>query len=199
MAFYETPVFPDYLAYGLIVGPAFTTTVVRVQSGVESRNQIWEFDLRAFDGTTTHRTPKERNAITAFFLAMRGRLHGFRIRDISDYKVEAGEGVVGAAIGSPSSGLQLMRRYTSGALTYDKPVFKPRSPIVLTGGGSYTVDYATGVVLYTGSPPTGWTGTYDLPARFDHDELPWEVAAPHGNDKLYIATQMRIVETRDFV
>lgn len=189
MSFYESPVFPDYLAYGLQVGPAFSTTVVRVQSGAESRNQLWEAELRSFDGSTTHRTPVERNEITAFFLAMRGRLHGFRIRDISDYLVAAGEGVLIAVTG----GNQLAKRYTSGALTYDRPIYKPRSAITLVGGGS--VDYTTGLV--TGGSPTSWTGAYDVPARFDQDELPWEVAAPHGSSKMFVANAMRIIETRD--
>lgn len=196
MSFYESPVFPDYLAYGLQVGPMFSSTVVRTLSGSESRNQLWENALHSFDGATTHRTQAERDVITDFFLAMRGRVHSFRVRDVSDYNVVASEGVF-EAVGSPTA-YQLMKLYASGSLTYYRPIYKPRSAISITGGGSYTVDYTTGIVTRnSGAAPTAWTGTFDIPARFDQDELMWEVAAPHGNSMLYLAQQMRIVETRD--
>lgn len=193
--FYESPVFPDYLAYGLVVGPAFNTTVVRVQSGAESRNQLWEYDLRAFDGTTTHRTQVERNEITAFFLAMRGRLHGFRIRDVSDYQVAEGEGAFEQI---DDTHFQLHKYYSLQTLAYTRPIYKPRGVIEVDGAGSYTVDYATGIVTATGAVPSSWTGLFDVPARFDQDELPWEVAERGAGGLLYIATSMRIIETREF-
>lgn len=195
MSFYESPRFPDYLAYGLLVGPAFNTDVVRVKSGAESRNQLWEQELHEFDGTTTARTAAERLEITSFFRTMKGRTHGFRIKDWSDYQDE-GAGVL-TLLGSPANTYQLAKRYTSGNQTYDRPITKPVSgTVAIQGGGTYSLDTTTGIVTHTaGNAPTGWTGEFDVPARFDQDDLKWEVQGS-GSGRLYLANSLKIVELR---
>lgn len=197
MTFIESPIFPDYLAYGLVVGPQFATDVIEVKSGRETTNRRWEQARRIWDGSTTHRTHAERNEISGFFAAVAiGRANAFRVRDVTDY-TDDGAGVLTSVTSSPANTYQLGKTYVSGAYTHTRSIYKPRSPIVVTGGGSYSVDYTTGIVTHTAGPaPTGWTGEYDVPVRFDHDSLMWEIAAKNGGNYLYVAREMRLIEVR---
>ena len=95
MAFYESPRFPDYLAYGLVVGPGYATSIVRTSSGREQRNQNWSVELHEFDGSTTTRTQAERDEIDAFFRTMYGRTHGFRVKNYSDFQATVANGRLG--------------------------------------------------------------------------------------------------------
>lgn len=193
MSFYESPRFPNYLAYGLELGPMFASDVVRVSSGHESTNQRWSQALRVFDGSTTHRTPAQRTEIESFFKTMRGRTHRFRVKDLTDF-LDDNAGIVTLVSGNI---YQMYKRYTSGAQTYDREIRKPVDPVVITGGGSYTVDYTTGRVTHnSGNAPTGWIGAFDVPVRFDHDELKFEVATRSGGQIYYRATELRLVEVR---
>lgn len=194
--FYETPRFPDQLAYGLLVGPAFRSDVIRVASGAESRNQVWERELQMFDGSTTHRTQDERNQITAFFRAMRGRVHGFRIKDWSDFRVDAGEGVLQLVTGETVE-YQMYKRYASGGQVTDRIITKPVAgpSLAVQGPGTYTIDTTTGIVTASGGAPTGWTGYFDVPVRFDQDELLWQVEGSAGG-RVYIASSLKLIEIR---
>lgn len=200
MTFYETPRFPDYLAFGLQVSFAFATDLIEVNSGQVSTNARWSQPLRLFDGRTTHRTSTQRNEIEAFFAAIaRGRANAFRIKDVTDYDADS-RGVLTAISSSPSGTYQLGKTYTSGVTVFTREITKPNDPIVVAGGGTYNVDYTTGIVTHTAGPaPTGWTGTFDVPVQFLHDDLVWEVAAKKvsgGGEYLYIATQMQLREVR---
>ena len=62
MAFQEVR-FPEHWAYGMEITRQRSTSVVRVNSGHETRNRNWSAGLWLFDGTTTHRTQSERDEI----------------------------------------------------------------------------------------------------------------------------------------
>ena len=192
--FIETPVFPDYLAPGLELGPMFATDVIRVNSGHEASNVRWSQALRVWNGATTHRTEAERLAIEAFFLAAKGRANPFRLRDITDYKDE-GRGVVTLVSGNV---YQLGKTYTSGAQIHTRDIRKPRSgEVSVQGGGTYSLDTTTGRVTHTGGGvPTGWTGLFDVPVRFDHDQLVFEFAGRSQTKPVFLAQELRLVEVR---
>jgi uncharacterized protein (TIGR02217 family) len=196
MAFVETPRFPDYLAYGLRVGPRFNTSVVRVESGFEQRNELWSFPLVSLDGSTTHRTAAQKDEIDWFFRAMGGRRDGFRVRNPADYKDES-HGIVSLISGNS---YQIQKQYVYGAVSLARDITKPYNDgtFTVTGGGSYTVDYTTGIITRnSGAVPTGWTGKFDIPVRFDQDELVWTIAAPGAsNDYLYTVEALKLVEIR---
>jgi uncharacterized protein (TIGR02217 family) len=193
--FIESPVFPDYLAKGLELGPEFATDVIRVASGFEAVNQRWSQALRSFSGATTHRTQAERDVIEAFFVAVaKGRANQFRLRDITDYTDE-GRGAVTLVSGSI---YQLGKTYTSGASIFTREIRKPRSgEVSVQGGGSYTLDFTTGRVTHnSGNAPTGWVGLFDVPVRFDHDNLVFELADRSGGKPVFRALELRMVEVR---
>lgn len=193
--FIESPVFPDYLAMGLELGPVFATDVIQVRSGFEGTNSRWSQALRTWDGATTHRTQAQRLEIEAFFLSVgRGRANGFRLRDVTDFQDEA-RGVVTLVSGSV---YQLGKTYTSGAQVHTRQIKKPRSgEVSVQGGGTYSLDNTTGLVTHTGGPaPTGWTGLFDVPVRFDHDRLAWNLAGRSGGKPIFLAVELRMVELR---
>jgi uncharacterized protein (TIGR02217 family) len=198
MSFFESPRFPNYLAFGLEVAPMFATDIVRVNSGFESSNQRWQQALRTYDGSTTHRTAAQKAEIEAFFAAMRGRMHGFRLKDIADYRHNdaGGAGVVYLVTGST---YQLAKLYTSGAQTYRRDIRKPVvASVSIAGGGTYSaIDPVTGRFTHdAGGAPTGWEGEFDVPVRFDHDTLAFEVAARSQAALVFLANELRLVEIR---
>lgn len=191
MAFIETPRFPDQLAYGLVVGPIDSRTRVRTESGLVTINVNWAHYLTKFDGTTTARTQAQRDEIDKFFRAIRAE--GFRIKDWSDYKSDS-RGVLTTI---DSTHFQLGKTYTSGSTTYTRKITKPISTISVAGGGSYTVDYTTGIVTkVSGSNPTSWSGEFDVPVQFDSDELLWQVATRGAGGLMYIADGLSMTEMR---
>lgn len=201
IAFIESPRFPDAISFGATGGATYLTTVYAVASGAEYRNQNWMQTRAAYEVSHAARLPAEYKALQAFFRAVKGRLVGFRFKDWADYTVESGEGVF-VELDSTSSGLQLAKRYTAGtesdAPTDDRIIRKPVSGTVqFVGSGSYTLDYTTGIVTVTsGSDPTGWTGEFDVPCRFDTDSMRGTIIDKAGNDLIIGWDSIPIVEVR---
>lgn len=191
MAFHESPRFPDHLAFGLVVGPLDSRTRIRTESGLVTINVNWAHYLTKFNGSTTHRTQAERDEIDAFFRAVRA--DGFRIKDWADYKSDS-RGVLTAI---DSTHFQLGKTYTSGSTTYTRKISKPISTITLTGGGSYSVDYTTGIVTkISGANPTAWSGEFDVPVQFDTDELYWQIATRAGSGLMFVCDELTMTEMR---
>lgn len=174
MAFYESPRFPERISFGATGGPGYLTDVVVVNSGNEFRNASWSQARAAYDVAHAARLPDAYHELQAFFRAMRGRLHGFRFKDWSDFEATSTQGILVAADDeSPSGQYQMYKRYTSGSQTEDRIIRKPvLNKCTVLGGGSYTIDTTTGLVrVNSGAAPTGWYGEFDVPCRFDIDQM----------------------------
>lgn len=179
MAFLETPRFPDDVSFGAIGGPGYSTEVVVVHGGDESRNVGWAGARGEWEVATGVKTPDDFDAVRDHFRMCRGRAHGFRFKDWSDYQVAAGEGVLTLVSGSV---YQMVRRYGSGATLEDRFITKPVSGTCLffrtrsgsTAAISPTVNYTTGGVTVAGhvaGDTYSWSGQFDVPARYDTDKL----------------------------
>jgi uncharacterized protein (TIGR02217 family) len=192
MSFLETPSFPDQLAYGLVVGPIDSRTRIRTQSGQVTINRNWAHYLTKFDGTTTARTQAQRNEIDAFFRAVGAE--GFRIKDWSDYSA----GSSGVCTLISGNNYQLGKTYVAGSSTYTRKIQKPRNgTLSIAGGGSYTVDYTTGIVTRnSGAAPTTWTGEFDVPVQFDEDELVWQITTRAAGGLMFVADNLVMTEMR---
>lgn len=179
MAFLESPRFPDAVSYGCQGGPTWQTAVIAVASGHESRNQVWESARHRYDVSHVYHSGDggKLELLRAFFLAVRGRLHGFRFRDPLDYAAASGEGLLTALGGGT---YQLVKRYTAGSSVYDRDITKPvAATVVIAGGGTYSLDDTTGIVTHSaGAAPTGWTGEFDVPCRFEADTMAASLEAP---------------------
>ena len=155
MSFFETPRFPDCISFGAIGGPTYFTEVVTVASGHEQRNEVWEFGRQVWDVSHGVRTDSDMHQLIAFFRSMRGRTHGFRFKDWSDFDSQSGgTGILGTTgFGSGVSVYQMLKRYTPGGSSFDlRKITKPingtvtiiRAGVPITTG--FSIDYTSGQV-----------------------------------------------------
>jgi len=77
--------FPPEISYGAQGGPEFSTSVITVKSGQESRNQNWSESRIKWDVSTAIKNQTDLEELIAFFRARKGRAHAFRFKDWSDY------------------------------------------------------------------------------------------------------------------
>lgn len=167
--FVETPRFPEGISYGAVGGPAYSTEVVQVNSGDESRNILWSLPLARYDVLHGVKTQAQMAILIAFFRNMKGRGHGFRFKDWADYQTSDGA-LTATGI---TDEWQMYVPYVTGSLTEYRKITKPvAGSVAIAGGGTYSVDTTTGKVTRSaGANPTGWTGQFDVPCRFDTDVM----------------------------
>lgn len=188
MAFHDVRL-PEDVERGATGGPRFKTTILVLSSGVEKRNIDWSKTRAFYDVGYGIQSKEDFEDVIAFFYARQGRAHSFRFKDWSDYEITAQS--LGSTDGSTTD-FQIYKRYTSGATTYDRTITRP-----VGSGWVVSVDGTSRTVVYTGSPtasqvkidpltgimtlgstlaalaaaPIIITGEFDVPVRFDTDEL----------------------------
>lgn len=186
--------FPVGISFGAIGGPGFATNVVTIRSGAEQRNANWSTMRHAWDVAQALKTNADFAAVRAHFLAAEGKLNGFPFKDWADYQAAAGEGVLTVI---DSTHWQLAKRYTSGSSTTDRAITKPVSgTVVITGGSGHTLDYTTGILTKGTGTPTAWTGEFDVPARYDVDQLKAHIVDRNTDGVLLAWDSIPIVEIR---
>jgi uncharacterized protein (TIGR02217 family) len=191
MAFIETPRFPDDIALdGLDGGPAYRTNVVETFSGHEKRTVEWSEQRGRWDVASGIKTPEDFEAVRDMFRMARGRAHGFRFKDWTDYECNHSTGIV--EVVNSTTG-QLVKRYGSGAQLEDRIITKPIASTVVVkrvrsgtpSTISVTVDATTGGITWAdhveGDTYT-WAGEFDVPVRFDTDELRVTATGPRHFD-----------------
>ncbi len=186
MAFLETPRFPDRIAYGAVGGPMFRTELVVSASGRETRNGAWSYPRQGWDVSQGINTTYDFATLRAFFMIARGRQHGWRFKDWTDYTATHSDGYV---VAITSTTFQLMKRYTSGSSTQGRPIYKPvhGGSIVIKVSGTdtaHTLDTTTGIVTIASAPDAAnvtWAGEFDAPMRFDTDKLDGRVVSRNPN------------------
>lgn len=186
--------FPLDVSRGARGGPVRRTDIVTLASGREHRNARWAHSRRRFDAGYGIKTLVELATIVAFFEERRGRLIGFRWRDRLDWKsgrIDASPTALDQPIGSGDGvrvGFQLVRRYGGAAAPYARPILKPvpgTVRIAVSGSelpaSAFSADAATGLVTLATPPGPGVPVTagfeFDVPVRFDVDELDIELSA----------------------
>lgn len=147
---------PRRIRSGVVGGPEFSTEIVEVNNGTESRNGLWyNGKLRLEVEYVQDFAAKE--SLVQFFRAVRGKLHSFNVRDWSDYQCSAGvflssSGVVGLDGGATA---QLAKRYQASTESEYRKIQKPevvtltKSGVVQTTG--FTLNKSTGVITWTAS------------------------------------------------
>jgi uncharacterized protein (TIGR02217 family) len=192
MAFYEIQ-FPATISFGAQGGPGYRTDVVVVSSGAETRNVTWAQARRRYDVSFAARLPTAADAVKAFFHNMQGRAHGFRFKDWTDYSATASEGKFTLLT---STTFQAYKRYTSSGQTYDRIIQKGIATWSITGGAGVSIDYNTGIVSVSSGTPTAWAGQFDVPCRFDTDELTGTILDKSGAEFIIGWDSIPIVEIR---
>ncbi len=194
MSFHEVR-FPSEISFGSTGGVERRTEVIALVNGFEHRNTPWEQSRRRYDAGLGVKSLDDLAAVLSFFEARRGMLHGFRWKDWLDHKSGlpsmapgAQDQLLGAGDGTTTQ-FELVKVYASGGEEFRRRITKPVSGTVhvaLDGtaqaeGGDFTVDASTGIVTFAVAPASGVAVTagfeFDVPVRFDSDELAVNVAA----------------------
>jgi len=178
--FIESPFFPYVVSAWAVGGRGYKTTVVETYGGNEYRTAAWSQARGEWDVSDAF-TSTNPNSVNAYTLVRNmarvcmGQLYAFRFRDPMDYTDEG----AGIFIAIDSTHFQMYKQYSYSPLTDNQIIQKPEpvnslSPgyggIVISGGGSYSLDYTTGIVHKTGgADPTAWTGQFHVPCRFAQD------------------------------
>lgn len=199
MQFHEIR-FPAALSFGSSGGPERRTDVVTLANGHEERNTPWAHSRRRYDAGVAMRSLDDIETLVAFFEARRGRLHGFRWKDWSDFKssrasapVSYGDQEIALGDGVRTV-FALVKTYRSGAFSYARPIAKPVEGSVRIGveddemqeGIDYTIDATSGLVTFARAPDLGQSVTagfeFDVPVRFDTDSIQTSVASFQAGD-----------------
>ena len=177
MAFVEVQ-FPSDISYGSSGGPEYATDIVASVGGYEQRNINWQQARARYNVAHGVKTKAQLDALIAFFRARKGRAHGFRFKDWTDF--QAVNETLGTGNGVQTQ-FQLVKRYVSGSVTDMRTIVKPvvgtvqvfRNAVLQTTGVS--VNSATGMVTFVTAPTAGQVVTasfqFDVPVRFDTDTL----------------------------
>ncbi|MDP3492273.1 MAG: DUF2460 domain-containing protein [Hyphomonadaceae bacterium] len=183
MSGFHEVLLPLGIALGATGGPERATDVVRLASGVESRNARWAHSRRRWEvGGTVMRTDQAQELV-AFFEARGGRQYGFRFRDPLDWKSCAPSQAI-SALDQPlgfGDGVRVAFQLCKhGDAEVVRVITKPvaDSVVVAVDGVATTafgVDAATGLVTFETAPADGAVLTagfaFDVPVRFDTDRM----------------------------
>jgi uncharacterized protein (TIGR02217 family) len=190
LSFHEVQ-FPTDISKGSSGGPERRTDIVTLRSGFEERNTIWANSRRRYDASFGLRSLDDLYQVIQFFEARSGKLHSFRWKDWMDYRsgspvftATSADQLIGVGTGALAT-FQLVKRYTSGGINWDRIIKKPVAGTVLvevagvlkTIGTQYTVDTTTGIVTFlAGNIPAPGQNVkagfwFDVPVRFDTDFL----------------------------
>lgn len=149
---------------GFAGGPEWRTLVVQMASGRNRRRQEWSMPHHKYTADYTTLRPQDQNDILAAFIAAKGQMHTFAMRDWNDYRAR-GE-VIGEGDGTTTP-VQLIKTYTFGPASYVRTITLPveRSVRVYQGGVLVpsTVDRLTGLV----TPDDPWEDGVAITADFD--------------------------------
>lgn len=181
---------PEHIERGSQFGPTFRNVIQEAISGNEQRFAQWTKCKGVGDlsyGLQTSADPLgDFRAILAMFRAHAGSIYPWRFRDWSDYI--ANNELFGSGNGS-NKNFQLTMTYdpslillgTPGALFYVRNITLPDgAPIIKANGVTQTPGTAysilNGLVVFVTAPTSGaqltWAGNFDVPVRFDSDQLP---------------------------
>jgi len=180
--------FPTAISRGASGGPERRTEIVVTGSGREERNSRWADSRRRYEAGFGIKSLNELHEVIRFFEERRGRLHGFRWKDHTDFKscppqsqVTALDQAIGTGNGTTAA-FQLVKRYGTGLRDYVRTITKPvvgTVTVAVSGvvSGNFTVNALTGLVTFSAGhfPASGAAVTagfeFDVPVRFDTDRL----------------------------
>ena len=186
--------FPTNVSLGTVGGPMFKTEIVEKTSGHEERNTPWSMPRYRFDAKYGIRVPADIYAVLEIYHVARGRLRGFRFKDHLDFK-SCGPTAMATFLDQPlgvgnnvQTVFPLSKRYVFAADTQERRVFKPVADTIMVGVAGaqvfsgFSVDGVSGNVTFNVPPLNGsvlsWGGEFDVPVRFDADNLDITLQGP---------------------
>lgn len=188
-------------------GPLFNTAILTSDGGNETSLVNWVYPKMVWNIGYGIQSKADLKAVINMFYARRGRARGFLFKDWSDYEI-ANEEILIAAGGETTA--QVFHIYSDDILEFARKITRPLldatrgvvtvNDVILvygSGAGKYTTSTTTGVITFgtalTALDSVKVTCEFDIPVRFDVDQLPiqmgWELVASIPN--------IPVIEVRD--
>lgn len=207
MSFIEEQ-FPVCPSLGMQSAPAYRVSVARMNSGSERRNRFWQYPLHRYTVSVDPRLVDEVQIVLKWWHAMGGMECGFRVKDPADYK-SCQVNQTATPLDQPldpipesPSGYQLIKEYTVGSRTQERRILKPVAGTITVANGSgveqasntWSLDTTTGILMplagFSGVPTT-WGGEFDVPVRFDGEELPITIMLETIHGTSFVLMELR--------
>jgi uncharacterized protein (TIGR02217 family) len=188
--------------FGWQGGPSFNTRVITTQAWVERRN------ANNIECRHSYTLPLQNILDDAYllqlkqvFMACRGQLHSFKVKDYSDNEAVdevffEGDGV--------STVFQLAKISSFGIASYTRFIRKPMPGVAITVNNvaaSPTIDLTTGLVTFAVAPAIGaigrWSGSFWVPVRFNNDMLNISIDNKTGGGDFLINGSVDLIEVFD--
>ena len=189
---------PEEIERGAQGGPMFSTTIMQVDSGQERRNVNWALPLARWDLSYGVRQAVEAGgngfaAFRAFFMSRRGRAFGFRFKDWTDFRLQD-DPADPLTINFPSQGSAqgISKKYAfegDDATAFHRRITHPvldtlrftrtdTGAVVPSTAFEWDEDEYRLNLVAPGIPSieVAVTGEFDVPVRFDTDQLVQSVA-----------------------
>lgn len=185
------------VAYGTAYGTGFRTNIKTLRSGRERRNAEWSVPRGSFAIVYKSLREGDHAKVLQAFQACHGRLHSFRLQDLTDYKVEGA--AIGVGTGTPQV-LPLVRQFGFGDASIEVPVPLPVAGTVQVfadgAPASVFVDYEAATVAVTAADGAliTWSGEFDKIVRFDDDDLQFSFDNRAGGIKPLLSTDVALQE-----
>lgn len=184
-AFIEKRLLDACPAYTFSGGPTFSTRVNTLANGREYRNQNWVNPRHVYSAPFLNIPQETFEAIKAAFYIAKGQANAFRFKDWTDYRARD---VVFGIAPSGSTPVQLYKEYQTDGEGYARKIVKPVvGSVTVTANGvpvPGSVDPETGLFTPSGAWTTGatlrWSGEFDVPVRFNTDQLPFTLDNPNA-------------------
>lgn len=213
-------------SFGTTAHYQFKTYIQELRDGRETRIVNWNNAIAKFEINAKYVvkglsnpvvTASELNDLISFHQQVRGRWESFRFKDYNDFQAfayprqvfldEVEVARVQGVLGDNGDGTyQLAKSYTivqDGVLyTVHRPITRPViSDIELFDSSANPV---TGTVQTNGkvvssSSPALWRGTFDVPVRFEQDEISYQFQShlPSTGEILFSIDSISLVEVRE--
>lgn len=165
------------VASGFVGGPQWRTNVVPMQSGREARDKKWQYPLQKYTANIGAFSSADLSELLGLFYACAGQWGAFRFSDRVDYTASGESFPTASGTKTPA---QLVKNYTFGITTFQRPIYAPvdGTVTVKNGGSPITGTYDAGTGLFTPTanwPATTaqWSGQFDVWVRFASDYVPF--------------------------
>ena len=147
-----------WIAYGATGGPEWGTALFAAPGGWEQRTQLWSQVRGRWDVSFLNVSKAQATELVAFFRAVAwGKAGSFCFTDWRDHTFG---NVIGDGGRHHAATFQLVKVYTSGTLSYARPLTRPLvGSLLVTVNGvvttAYTVEPTTGLLTFAAPPPAG--------------------------------------------
>ena len=161
MSFIESRPLDNFISLGSSSGPAYNTEIIELSSGIEQRNQAWEYPRHRYVIGISPGESTKIETLRQLFHSCLGSFNGFRFKDFNDYSSATVQGdtvayddqEISAGDGT-SLTYQVLKNYTTLSTTAQRKISK-----LVTGS------FVTG---FSGTTPSAWA-LQDTSARWAID------------------------------